>query len=129
MCGSSRKRCTGPVSAAETAFLSEVPFTLGIEVGQHIRLMRSDLRVWSPNEGDSPVTVEECLEGPTGCQGPVSSYPSLSGSGENYARCSRHYEVYVLRVQPRMDEIRRRYPHFAPRGFDPAYAGERWSDE
>lgn len=72
---------------------------------------------------------EECLEGPAGCDGPVGLHPSLSGSGEHYPRCAVHHDSYVQRVQPRIDEIRSRYPYFAPGGFDPAFAGERWEDE
>lgn len=44
-------------------------------------------------------------------------------------RCDGHYDAYVERVQPRMDEIRRRYPEHAPADFDPAYAGERWDED
>jgi hypothetical protein len=73
--------------------------------------------------------IEECLEGPTGCEGPVGMHPSLSGSGEHYPRCERHHDGYIQRVAPRMDEIRSRYPYFAPPGFDPAFAGEQWGEE
>jgi hypothetical protein len=71
----------------------------------------------------------ECLEGPNGCHGEVAEYPALSGSGMVYGRCEFHYESYVSRVQPRIDDINRRYPRTAPRDFDPAFAGERWNDE
>jgi len=56
---------------------------------------------------------------------------ALSGSGERYPRCEKHYEAYVERVQPRIDEVRERYPDssFAPSWFDPSYAGESWDDD
>lgn len=65
------------------------------------------------------------------CEGAVSDYYALSGSGLTYPRCERHYGLYVERVQPRMDEIRRRYPDTdtPPDWFDPTYAGERWNED
>ena len=71
----------------------------------------------------------ECLEGPDGCHGEVAEYPALSGSGMLFARCESHRDSYVARVQPRIEDINRRYPRTAPRDFDPAFAGERWNDE
>jgi hypothetical protein len=71
----------------------------------------------------------ECLDGPDGCRGEVFARSTLSGSGDAYYRCGRHYETYVDRVQPVMDEIRQRYPERAPADFDPAYAGERWDGD
>jgi hypothetical protein len=63
------------------------------------------------------------------CAGEVSYYPALSGSGSAYPRCESGYEEYVARVQPKMDEVRERYPdsEFAPSWFDPTYAGESWN--
>ncbi|AOT23103.1 hypothetical protein SEA_KAHLID_128 [Mycobacterium phage Kahlid] len=40
------------------------------------------------------------------CEGVVSLYASLSGSGESYPRCER-----------------------PPDWFDPTYAGERWNED
>jgi hypothetical protein len=61
----------------------------------------------------------------------VVEYPALSGSGECYARCERHYQMYVERVQPRIDEVRERYPDspIPPLWFDPTYAGECWEED
>lgn len=72
----------------------------------------------------------ECLDGPEGCQGETGYYPALSGSGASYPRCEKHYQEYVDRVQPQMDEIRHRYPDSSspPDWFDPSYAGETWDD-
>jgi len=71
----------------------------------------------------------DCLDGPEGCTGETFARSTLSGSGDAYFRCDGHYDAYVERVQPRMDEIRRRYPEHAPSDFDPAYAGESWDED
>lgn len=65
------------------------------------------------------------------CQGEVEFWLALSGSGESYPRCEGHYQTYVERVQPKIDEVRERYPDssFAPSWFDSSYAGERWDDD
>ncbi len=73
--------------------------------------------------------TDECLDGPEGCEGEVSEYLALSGSGERYPRCVRHQELHVERLQPRIDEINRRYPVRAPADFDPYYAGEAWAED
>jgi hypothetical protein len=73
--------------------------------------------------------IGECLEGPQGCQGEVSEYLALSGSGELYPRCEHHYELYVERLQPQIDAINRRYPVTAPADFDPTYANEAWDED
>ena len=54
---------------------------------------------------------------------------ALSGSGERYPRCDGHYDAYVARTQPVLDDIRRRYPVCAPADFDPTYAGEVWGED
>jgi len=46
----------------------------------------------------------ECLEGPEGCRGETFPRLALSGSGESYPRCDHHYELYVERLQPIMDD-------------------------
>jgi len=75
----------------------------------------------------------ECLEHHRleDCQGEVSYYPALSGSGISYPRCEKGYDEYVERTQPKMDEINARYPDspFAPDWFDPTYAGESWDED
>ncbi len=71
----------------------------------------------------------ECLDGPGGCQGEVWPRATLSGSGDSYYRCDRHYELYAERLQPIMDDISRRYPVMAPPDFDPLACGESWDDD
>jgi hypothetical protein len=72
-----------------------------------------------------------CIDGPEGCQGEVYNYLALSGSGERYPRCDKHYGEYVIRVQPKIDAVRERYPDTdtAPDWFDPTYAGESWNED
>jgi hypothetical protein len=53
----------------------------------------------------------------------------MSGSGDTYPRCDKHYEAYVERLTPVMDDIRRRYPEQAPADFDPFYSGEQWNED
>lgn len=72
---------------------------------------------------------ETCVDGPEGCAGEVFPRLALSGSGDSYYRCDHHWDLNVQRLQPIMDGIRRRYPVMAPRDFDPAAAGEAWSDD
>lgn len=71
----------------------------------------------------------DCLDGPEGCAGETFPRRALSGSGDSYPRCQRHFESYAERVQPRIDEINRRYPDRAPDDFDPMFAGESWTEE
>ena len=63
------------------------------------------------------------------CSGEISLYESLSGSGERYPRCEKHYKMYAARVGPEIRFIRERYPYHAPADFDPYYAGEMWDDD
>ena len=70
-----------------------------------------------------------CLDGPDGCGGEVSEYLTLFGSGMRFPRCEIHYAAYCARLQPKMDDIARRYPAQAPADFDPTYAGERWEED
>lgn len=71
----------------------------------------------------------DCLDGPDGCKGEVFPHLTLSGSGDSYYRCDHHHDLHVERVQPRMDEIKRRYPAMAPPDFDSSYCGESWGDD
>lgn len=73
--------------------------------------------------------MSECIEGPQGCAGETHERLALSGSGMRFARCDHHYELYVERTQPIIDDINRRYPQQRPADFDPMYAGERWDEE
>jgi hypothetical protein len=68
---------------------------------------------------------------PDTCEGDVFYHSALSGSGLRYARCEKHFDEYVERVQPKLDEIAERYPdtELAPSWFDPTYAGESWNDD
>ena len=66
----------------------------------------------------------DCLDGPEGCEGETFPRLALSGSGDSYSRCDRHDALYVERVQPKIDEINRRYPAMAPADFDPTFCGE-----
>lgn len=72
--------------------------------------------------------ADSCLDGPEGCVGDVVEYLALSGSGERYPRCAHHQERHVERVQPKIDEINKRYPEQAPPDFDPAFCGESWDE-
>lgn len=70
----------------------------------------------------------ECLDGREGgCEGAVEYRYPLSGTGRSFPRCDKHWAAR-LDVQ---EGINRRYPDspFAPAGFDPSYAGERWDDD
>jgi len=68
----------------------------------------------------------DCLDGPQGCQGDTAQHYALSGSGLTYPRCEFHYGEYVARVQPRLDDIARRYPCSPPEDFDETFCGETW---
>lgn len=70
----------------------------------------------------------ECLDGPVGCVGEAVEYLALSGSGDRYPRCAHQQDLHVERLQPRIDEINRRYPERAPEDFDPNFAGESWDE-
>jgi hypothetical protein len=65
------------------------------------------------------------------CEGEVYERQTLSGSGMTFPRCDKHYAEYVERTQPKIDEVRKRYPDsdVPPDWFDPTYAGERWSED
>lgn len=69
----------------------------------------------------------ECLDFNEDCQGRVEYRMALSGSGRSFPRCSYHWDER-LKVQ---EEINERYPDSPspPDWFDPAYAGETWSEE
>lgn len=74
----------------------------------------------------------DCLDSDEGgCQGEMFERPSLSGSGMAFPRCDFHYDRYLDRVGPKLDEVRRRYPDssIAPDWHDESYAGERWDDD
>ncbi len=73
--------------------------------------------------------MDECLDGPVGCDGPVFERLALSGSGMRFPRCEAHFQAHYERVAPRLEDVRRRYPVTAPADFDPSACGEFWSEE
>lgn len=90
-----------------------------------------DYWAWEDSKNQKGKEMDDCLDSDsqTPCEGEVTEYYALSGSGLTYARCERHYGEYVERVQPKMDHISRRYPEHAPADFDPSYAGESWDED
>jgi hypothetical protein len=94
------------------------------------------LPVWSsapppnPTKGDNmadTLTHDDCLDGPTDCEGPVEYRMALSGTGKPFPRCDKHWDERL----DKQDEINQRYPDspVAPADFDPAYAGEHWDED
>jgi hypothetical protein len=74
--------------------------------------------------------MPECIDARRGpCHGEVLERYSLSGSGMTFPRCDTHWDDYVARTQPILDDIARRYPTQRPDDFDESYAGERWDEE
>ena len=74
--------------------------------------------------------LSDCIDASQSpCAGEHFPRLALSGSGERYTRCDAHYDAYVARTQPILDDIRRRYPACPPADFDPTYAGEAWGED
>jgi hypothetical protein len=74
--------------------------------------------------------MSDCIDGrQSPCTGETFERYALSGSGMTFPRCDGHYDQYVARTQPKLDEINRRYPRQAPPDFDESYAGERWDED
>jgi hypothetical protein len=73
------------------------------------------------------LTFEDCISGPERCAGEVHFRMALSGSGEPFIRCDKHWGDR-LDVEER---LRRDYPDSPtpPDWFDPLDAGERWNDD
>lgn len=67
----------------------------------------------------------ECRDDINPCQGTVEYRMPLSGTGQSFPRCDKHWRER-LDVQ---DGINRRYPTYAPSDFDPSYAGESWDED
>ena len=66
-----------------------------------------------------------CLNENDDCHGTVELRFPLSGTGQSFPRCARHWD-------DRLDEqerINNRYPQTAPSDFDPYYAGESWDED
>ncbi|MGH3540774.1 MAG: hypothetical protein ACRDTO_00115 [Mycobacterium sp.] len=62
-----------------------------------------------------------------GCSGPVEYRMALSGTGQSYPRCAKHWDAR-LRTE---DRLRRDYPDSPnpPQWFDPLAAGEHWDSD
>jgi hypothetical protein len=75
------------------------------------------------------VDHNDCLDGPSGCEGEVFERLSRSGSGMRFPRCESHYISYAEQMDAKHAETRRRYPSSAPADFDPSYVGERWDED
>jgi hypothetical protein len=66
-----------------------------------------------------------CLDQAPDCKGAVEYRMALSGTGQSFPRCAKHWSDR-LDVQA---GINRRYPTHAPSDFDPYYAGESWDED
>ena len=74
--------------------------------------------------------MSDCIDADEGsCAGQVFERYTLSRSGMTFPRCDHHYDAYVERTQPIIDDIDRRYPATAPADLDPSLAGEVWSED
>lgn len=66
-----------------------------------------------------------CLnEGPD-CEGPVEYRMPLSGTGESFPRCDKHWSDRLDQEQI----TRERYPDHPPADWSPDDAGEHWDEE
>lgn len=74
-----------------------------------------------------PLTHDDCLNGPEGCEGEVEYRHPLSGTGRPFPRCEKHWDERLTE----QERITSAYPDSPspPDWFDPAYAGETWDDE
>lgn len=80
------------------------------------------------DENDFTLPAEDCLNHGVDCEGPVEYRMPMSGTGRSFPRCEAHFSE---RLDTQM-RLRRDYgvdSDVAPVGFDPYYAGERWSDD
>lgn len=67
----------------------------------------------------------ECLNGPEGCEGAVEYRMPLSGTGQSFPRCDKHWGER-LDIQRGIDE---RYPTHPPADWSPLDAGEAWYED
>jgi hypothetical protein len=69
----------------------------------------------------------DCLDdyGDNTCEGNVEYRMPLSGTGNSFPRCEKHWEDRLETQQG----INERYPMTAPSDFSEMDAGERWDDE
>jgi hypothetical protein len=74
--------------------------------------------------------MSTCIDSDHGdCRGETFERYTLSGSGLTFPRCGHHYDQYVQRLRPIIEDINHRYPATSPDDFDPGIIGERWDDE
>lgn len=73
------------------------------------------------------MTPLRCLSASETCFGAVEYREPLSGSGQPFPRCERHWQLRLAEHE----RINDRYPDspVAPANFDPAFAGERWDED
>ena len=80
---------------------------------------------------EDDMTSHECIDAPfagppeADCVGPVEYRMALSGSGESFPRCAKHWGQRL----DLEEGINRRYPPQAPRDWSPADIGEVWEEE
>lgn len=78
---------------------------------------------------DEVLPADECIqysaEYPQQCAGAVEYRYPLSGTGQSFPRCEKHWEERLENEE----KLRERYPEHAPSDFDPAYAGEYWGED
>jgi hypothetical protein len=68
--------------------------------------------------------LEPCLNAGPDCDGAVAYRMALSGTGQSFARCDKHWN-------DRLDQQAASIPDTAtpPSWFDPSAAGESWDDD
>ena len=66
-----------------------------------------------------------CLDGPEDCAGEVEYRMPLSGTGQSFPRCEKHWAERL----DRQAEIDRRYPTHPPSDWSPLDAGESWYED
>jgi hypothetical protein len=59
------------------------------------------------------------------CSGPIEYRMPLSGTGESFPRCDKHWAARLELEQ----ELRERYPATPPADWSPLDAGEHWNEE
>lgn len=68
------------------------------------------------------MTVECLDQDESRCSGAIEYRPAMSGSGESFPRCDRHF----TQRRHLEEDITDRYPSLPPEDFDPMDAGEDW---
>lgn len=94
----------------------------------------TDTENTNPDTTDWPLTHEDCVNGPEGCDGNVAEYTSRSGETVS-ARCDRHQDAHDAHMDEVEAGLNARYPGWdnphsmPPAWFDEASAGEHWHPE